>query len=262
MKRRSGKRILEALVVTVSFCSILTLGYNLASAHDLWISAEQPQKGKPLHILVGWGHGFPDTEQIKMEDFEPAFVVGPGGRIETKTGDKQDYLSVAPVADGSYVVAGARKAQFRTKTTEGYKPLPKNQVQGAESCSYSVKFAKSIVNVGNAHGDVSKPVGQTFELVPLVNPADVKPGGVLPVQILYDGNPLPKTQVFATFAGFSKDSGSYAFAGRSDKDGKVNLQVWSAGQWLLLAKHELDHPNPNECDKLSYGAALTFAIVK
>jgi uncharacterized GH25 family protein len=211
---------------------------------------------------VGWGHGFPDTEQINKDDLEPAFVVGPDGLIETKAGDKQNYFTAAPVADGSYVVAGARKAQFRTKSTEGYKPLPKTQVQDAESCSYSAKFAKAIVNVGNAHGDVSKPVGQTLELVPLMNPADVKPGGVLPVQILYDGNPLPKTQVFATFAGFSKDAGSFAFAGRSDKDGKVNLQVWSAGQWLLLAKHELDHPNPNECDKLSYGAALTFEIAK
>lgn len=262
MQKKSSKRTIEALAAGVCFCAVLTLDYGLASAHDLWISTEQSEKDKPLHNLAGWGHTFPDTEEIKLEDLDPAFVIGPAGRIETKEGDKQDYFTNAPLTEGSYVAIGGRKAQYRTKTPYGYKPLPKSQSPDAETCSYSVKFAKAIVNIGKALGDVSKPVGQTLEIIPLVNPAEVKAGGVLPVKILYDGQPLPKTQVFATFAGFSKDAGSYAFAGRTDQEGKVNLQVWSPGQWLLLAKHELDHPNPNECDKLSYGSALTFEIKK
>ncbi len=262
MKRTPITRILKSFASVLFSCAIPAMLASPSFAHDMWLTAENPAVGKPLHLLVGYGHAFPEIEELAKDKISPAYVLGPEGRIETKMGEKQDFLTVSPLKEGSYIAVGGREPQFYTKTPEGSKPLPKNQVEGATESSYSVKFAKVIVNIGKAKGDVSKPVGQMLELVPLVNPATVKPGGDLPVQILFDGKPLPKAQVFATFAGFSKDAGSFAFAGRSDKDGKVNVKVWSPGEWLLLTKNDAPPANPAECDKTAYGAALTLEIGK
>ncbi len=262
MKSGSMKHTIKTMAVTACVCAILAMNHGTSRAHDLWISADQPKAGKPLHLLVGWGHEFPATEQVTWEKLAlvPTCVIGPKGNIETTPGDKQDLLTAAPLAEGTYIVVGGRQPQYYTKTPEGAKTLPKNQVRQAESCSYSSKYAKAVVNVGKAHGDVSKPVGHALEIVPLVNPADVKVGGELPVQVLYDGKPLPKAQVSATFVGFSKDPGAFSFVGKTNEEGKSNIRVLGSGQWLVLTKHELPHPNQDECDKLAYGAALTFEI--
>jgi DNA polymerase elongation subunit (family B) len=84
--------------------------------------------------------------------------------------------------------------------------------------------------------------------------------GELPIQVLFEGKPLGDCQIFATFAGFSKESNVFAFAARTDKDGKTTVKAWHPGRWLVLAKHETPFSNPAECDKFYHSAALTFDL--
>ena len=39
---------------------------------------------------------------------------------------------------------------------------------------------------------LTRPIGQELELVPLKNPNEVKAGGILPVKVLYKGEPWLK----------------------------------------------------------------------
>ena len=231
-----------------------------ALAHDMWITLDKPQVGQPAHILVGYGHAFPTTEQTDQDKLMPAYLVGAKGRLECKAGDKQDFVSAAPLAEGSYLAVGGRQAQWYTKSPEGSQDKPKNQVPGATSCIRSVKYAKAILNLGAAPGDVSQPVGQNLEIVPLANPATIKAGGELPIQVLFEGKPLGGCQLFATFAGFSRESNVFAFAAKTDKQGKATVKAWHPGPWLVLAKHETPFSNPAECDKFYHSAALTFDL--
>lgn len=249
------------------FVLILCLGalviftsVGLSHAHDMWITVDQPTAGKPLHALVGYGHAFPETEGLEPDKLAPAFVMGPKGRMEVNPGEKLDYLTTSPMSEGSYVVVGGRKAMWYTKTPEGFKELPRSQVPDAVSCVSSAKFAKALVNVGKARTDVTTPAAQTLEIIPLKNPADVKPNGDLPIQVLFEGKPLAGAQVLATFSGFSKNPTSSAFAGKTDNEGKTEIRCWSPGLWLALVKQELPFPNPAECDKIAYSASLTFEI--
>ncbi len=231
-----------------------------ALAHDMWLTVDNPHVNKPLHIMAGYGHAFPQSQGTEKERLVPVSVIGPQGKLETKPGDKLDFLTTAPLAKGSYVVTGGRSPQWYTKTPEGYKDATKNQVPGALGCLRSAKYVKAVVNLGGAVDDVSKPVGQTLEIVPLANPATIKAGGELPIQVLFEGKPLASADVRATFAGFTKEGESFAFAGHTGKEGKAMVKLWHPGLWLVVAKHDIPFPNPAECDKDMHAATLTFEI--
>lgn len=67
-------------------------------------------------------------------------------------------------------------------------------------------FGKAVVNIGHESASkelISRLVGDLLEIVPLQNPANVRVDKVLPVRVLFRGEPLPDATVVATFDGFS-----------------------------------------------------------
>lgn len=237
---------------------ILTAG--LANAHDMWLTLDDPQAGKPLHVVTGYGHAFPADEGTDKEKLVPAYILGPKGTVRTKPGAALDFYSVSPLAAGSYLVVSGRKAQWYTKTPEGTKNMPKNKAPEALRCIRSAKYAKAVLNLDGAKGNVSQTVGQTMEIVPLANPAALKLGQELPVQVLFEGKPLAKSDVYATFAGFSTHKNSFAFFGKTDNDGKAYVKLWHPGLWIVVAKHRFPFANQAECDEDMHAASLTFVL--
>lgn len=238
----------------------LCLMPRTALAHDMWLTVDKPQINQPLHIMAAYGHAFPQGEGTEKERLTPVHVRGPQGRLETKPGEQLDFFTVSPLGKGSYVVVGGRAPQWYSKTPEGYKDAPKDQVPGALACLRSAKYVKAVVNLGGAADDLSKPVGQTLEIVPLVNPGSLKQTGQLPVLVLFEGKPLANAEVEATFAGFSQEANTFAFAGQTGKDGKAVVKLWHPGLWLVVAKHEVAFANPALCDKDMHAATLTFEV--
>lgn len=249
-------------VIFVSFLVAMSLALSAGAtlAHDMWITVDNPEVNKPLHIMAGYGHAFPHSEGTEKERLTSAYVLGAQGRVETKPGEQLDFTTVSPLAKGSYLTISGRSPQWYSKTPEGYKDASKNQTPGSLSCLRSAKYAKAVVNLGGAAADLSKPVGQTLEILPLANPAAIKPGGELPVQVLFRGQPLANADVRATFAGLTKEGKSFAFAAHADKEGKVMVKAWHPGLWLVVAKHETPFADPAECDKDMHAATLTFEL--
>lgn len=251
------KKLLSLLAL---LAAALLAACPAALAHDMWLTVDKPEVNKPLHVLAGYGHAFPQSEGTEKERLTPVTVVGPQGKLETKAGDKLDFLTTSPLGKGSYLVAGGRAPQWYTKTPEGAKDAPKNQVPGALGCLRSAKYAKAVVNLGGAADDLGKPLGQVLEIVPLANPATIKAGGELPVQVLFEGKPLANAEVKATFAGFTKEGKAFAFAVHADKEGKAMVKVWHPGLWLVVAKHEVAFKDAAQCDKDMHAATLTFEM--
>ena len=72
-----------------------------------------------------------------------------------------------------------------------------------------------------------------------------------PVQVLLNGKPMPKAEVMATFAGFTKDGKAMAFYQRTDKDGKVNVKLWHDGLWLVRTSQKEPFKDQSKCDKFA-----------
>ena len=251
----------------LSSCLVLALAAP-ALAHDFWAGVEKAGVGQPLVAKIGFGHNFPAGEEItaeRMERFLPLTLLGSSGEIKLNPGPEPRLaVSQSPLKAGTYLVLAARREGFYTRGPEGYKAQPKNEVPGAESCSFSSSHGKAVVNLGGAAeaGLITRPVGRAMEIVPLVNPAGVKPGQRFPVKVLLRGEPLPEATLVAYFAGFAgeDDEDYFAFSGKTDQEGQVSVIPLRSGQWLAKATFEKPYADPAVCDQERHSATLTFTI--
>jgi uncharacterized GH25 family protein len=238
-----------------------------ASAHEIWANAENPTAGQPLVAILGYGHDFPNGEEIAAERlpiFFPLEVIdAQGNKLALKAGDK-NYISITeePVKEGTYLLTTGYKPTYWSYTPEGSAMKAKNETPGATSCEQYSRSAKGIVNIGAATDDfVTKPIGNKLEIVPLVNPGTVKVGGDLPLQVLSDGKPLPKADVKGTLAGNKhQEAGNRDFLATTDGEGKITMSPLKEGLWTLVVETKSDYPDKAVCDVIAGDATLTFNI--
>ena len=66
--------------------------------------------------------------------------------------------------------------------------------------------------------------------------------------------------MFATYAGFSTEKDTFAYATKTDKKGEARIKILQSGIWLVKVTHEIPYTNPEECDFQSYVGTLTFMV--
>ncbi|MDR2459263.1 MAG: DUF4198 domain-containing protein [Deltaproteobacteria bacterium] len=241
-----------------------------AMAHDMWATADKPEAGKPLAMVIGYGHHFPQPEAIPDEEYGlfNAKLFGPKGEIALTPGTP-NYIwnSNEPVEAGTYLAISDVNPVFWSQTPEGWAMKPKNEAPGAISCGRFIESAKGIVNVG-APGNpeiLATKVGLPIEIIPSVNPATVKPGQKLPLTVLLQGQPLAGAIIKARNAGFQEIAESpeaSAFSSVTDRNGLVNFVPLAEGDWILSASYETPYQDLAACDKESYATTLFFNIAK
>jgi len=247
----------------ILFGLLLTLFATPVHAHYPWINASDytPETGSSLKMTLGWGHAYPLAGFLKKEAVETLEIAGPG-KIAPElvfASDLEIESKDSLTAPGAYIVAATRKAGFYTKTTQGGKQASKKNLKKVIKCSLSHMCMKAIVNVGEGTGKVDTRIGHPMEIIPLKNPGQLRAGEYLPVQVLYNGTPF-KGHIFATFAGFSTEKETFAYATKTDKSGRAKIRILQPGVWLIKASHEQAYPDLTECDVESFIATLTFEV--
>lgn len=262
---------MKSLGKTLCLMAIFLLsGVSTAIAHEIWVMAEKPAEGKPLTAILGYGEDFPEPEPIaadKLPIFNPLKVVDANGHeLALKATDKNyRMVSEKAVEKGTYMVLGGYKPTFWSYVPEGSVMKPKNETPGATKCERYSRAAKGIVNIGGAADDfVTKPIGAKLEIVPLVNPAKIKAGHDLSIQVLHNGKPFVHAKVEGIIAdhkhGHSHDEGDADFTGRTDENGKLTMTSVKGGLWLLMVETKEPYPDQSVCDYEAGDATLTFFI--
>jgi hypothetical protein len=120
------------------------------------------------------------------------------------------------------------------------------------------KYVKAILHTGAVDAFVTKPVGQTIEFVPMVDPASLKPGDKLTVRILFRGSPAADLHVEASSAtgGAVKERQ----LSRTDREGKIDIPLDVPGLWKLHAIRMERGQNTAHADWESFWASLTFEV--
>lgn len=241
----------------------LMLAASPALAHMPWLSVAEcnPAVGKKVKIMIGWGHKFPLDDFAKAEDMAGVTLYDPQGKaVKLAASNEFMFETEALTVPGAYLVAAQKKPGFYTKLEKGFARTPKTGLSGVKSCSHSLSFMKTVVNVGDGKGDVSRKLGHELELVPLKNPGELKVGDTLPIQVLFKGQPVDDYPlVLATYAGFP-DSHAFAHTSHAGNDGVAKVRILHNGAWMVMVNLKKHYPDPKECDQTSYTAALTFEI--
>jgi len=186
-------------------------------AHEFWLMPDfAVRPGQLMKIVAHTGDRFPvgdsaleldhsargkvDVTGIRVleKSTEAEVVVKEAGNyviaveikprpIELAAGEFDDYL--APAGLISIIEMRANAKQENEPGKELY-----------------AKYAKSLVAVGSAKDDMAtRALGLKLEIIPVKDPAQIRPGEKLPVRVLFDGRPLGNAQVSAVAGAFSQE---------------------------------------------------------
>lgn len=233
-----------------------------AHAHCSWIQLTDytPEKGAPLNLIIGWGHRYPVDGFLKEDALKAVTLIGPEKDAPkiVRTSEVELQSETSLTREGTYLVVAQRKAGFYSKTAHGGKSVSKKGLKDVIRCSYSHMCMKAVANVGKA-GRADMVVGQPIEIIPIENPANLRAGDYLPIRVVADGKPY-RGEVLATYAGFSTDKDTFAYATKTDKQGEARIKILQSGIWLVKVCREIPYPDPAECDIQSYVGTLTFKV--
>ena len=237
--------------------SVFVLGFCLtgtASAHDFWLQPHnwQTAPGIPLPFVAEVGHGaarerwgadrsrlraLVDVSRAGSVDLRPLFR--PGGDVPhlTRVFQREGLHVIGLVSTNSASDLPAIRFNDYLKE-EGLTPAIAARAQAGTTNRngrelYS-RRAKALVQVGRrTPGDdaiATRPIGMTLEIVPLRNPYSLGTDHTLPVQILYNGRPVPGALVKLTSLEYDAKPLKTI---RSDGKGRVSFKVPPTGSWLV-----------------------------
>lgn len=256
--------------------ALALLAAPAASAHQLWLNTTryivQQGEGHGGHIhagaaYVGWGHAYPADELPPHETLGPITVHAPGGGTETVTRDTTGFL-VAPLefrGTGPHVLTIAHEGGFYTVYEEDgetkHAQTSKEGLDNVQVSQYFEMVGKTLVSVGEtAETDFTAPVGQTIEIVPLVNPYTLKAGEgtKLPVRVLLNGEPAKNAFVDTIHAGVP--DGMFVQTVETNVTGRATVNLTHTGPWMIkaTAKAPLREAFEGKANEESYTATLTF----
>jgi uncharacterized GH25 family protein len=239
-----------------------------AIAHDNWAQAKAPKANQQLTAVIGYGHNFPEGEDISPEEFAGSFqrpkVYGDQGELALEPGENNRlYLTAEKLPAGNYVVTTETNPAFSTRTKEGWESKPKNEAKDPIKCSNYYRYGKEAIVLGSAkyNGLAAKPLGQRLEIAPQADPSKIKVGLPFPVKVLYKGQPLRGAAVSAYLAGIVKNNSALFFQARTDPEGIVNIIPLKAGDWLAKVSVEEPYSDAKVCDVVDYSASYTFKAI-
>ncbi len=185
---------LKTLIVASTLATLA--GAGPALAHDIVL---MPTDGGGAMVRYGHPGDWQPIERSKLVDFK---VYGGGSPPQDHLADlnKQDLnlmLAAGSLPAGQPVLLTARYDNglwSRAKVPAGEKAKAVNTTRvlmpDAATVTNNLKFAKAINLSPDDQTVYKQRVGHLLELVPMRNPATVKAGETLPVQVLFRGKPL------------------------------------------------------------------------
>ncbi len=124
------------------------------------------------------------------------------------------------------------------------------------------RYVKSLLAVGGESTGADREIGMRTELVALANPYALPFGEALPVQLFYEGAPLPDKQI-SIFAR-SQNPGEEGFLEtsklRTDENGRALIKVVSGRRYMLNSVHLIEVEGRGEVVYESFWASLTFEV--
>lgn len=249
-----------------------------ALAHDTWLVPAKFQVGRAGTVVLrlATSEAFPASEAAASSDRIARFT------LRTKSGTKsvEGYRAeatflvaeVTPQEEGHAVVVAETKPYafvLEPKIFNEYlreeelKPIMEARKARGQSDSPGReryrKIAKTVLCVGNAKDrNYRKRDGLWLEIVPQNSPCQLRVGGKLTVQVLFEGRPLQGVAVAAGYEGVTGHH--YPQWVRTPRNGKVAFPLDRPGLWFVRTLHMVPAKDDPEADWQSAFSTLTFEV--
>ncbi len=252
--------------------ALLAAGAGVARAHDFWIepASFRPAAGAkvPVRLLVGQ-HFKGESVPYLLELFERYTLVTARGEqtIQATLGDDPAGSVTLTEPGLATIVYRGTVASVRFDSEAEFDAYLK--MEGLEHIvqrygrtrppirEHYSRSAKALLALGAPDpAQTDRRLGLPLELVAAKNPYVPGAAQALPVQLLYQGRPLPDATVIA----FNKAAPGDKLRLRTDRDGRVVLTLERSGVWLITSVHMRPAPKGSAANWESIWASLTFEV--
>ena len=264
--------------------TLLTFGIAVALfspcalAHDYWLQPDEfyVAAKSPATLRLFLGHeGTNVVERPYQKKMTLRFqLVSAGSARDLKRGAKEGAKPARTVKSlpvGTHWVVLKRDVSHITlkpaKFTsylkhEGLERIIKARAEADETKKagrerYS-RYLKCLLQAGDKRDDTWKRVLKLkLEIVPLSNPADLKPGDSLQVRVLFEGKPLPGSAIFC----IQKSGGKATMQStKTDRAGVAKFAVKLKGAYLVRLVHMRRTKSSKRADWESFWGAMSFGV--
>lgn len=261
--------LMAALALTLS---------SAAAAHSFWLQPEDytPASGEDVRIdfKVGdagdvndWGLYWERVASLRL--FGPDGVTDQQRAVRPTGPGEVGSAAVRIEGEGSYVLAFESNPSFSDLEAtrfnnyvdhEGLSAIAAHReatgTMGENGTELYSRRAKTLLQVGAARtANVSRPVGQTLEIVPVQNPFALEEGAPFDLQVLWRGEPLEGAQL--TAASLDETGGYETFT--TSADGVVRVAAPGGTAMLYSVVWGVPAPYDARADYLTIFASLTVA---
>lgn len=259
-------------VLTLALALFVLMLAPCATAHDLYLVTGL--RGSENRICARIGERFPESTNAvsadRVEQFRIHFTAGAAelaGQMEEKNRQfcaprpSQETAIVAMVVRPRFIKLAAK--DFNAYIAgEGLNQVIRLREQRkqteAEGKELYSRYAKLLI--GALGERATHPLALELEIVPMKDPASLRPGEALPVRVLFRGVPLAHVQVAAVYAGAELKGHEYPVTARTDAKGNAKLQLDRAGLWYARLIYMIPAEAASDADWRSFFATLTFDV--
>jgi uncharacterized GH25 family protein len=213
-----------------------------AQAHEFILKPETatPAVGQKTPVQAQASHVFMVSEEAENPADVQLQLLQEGRSTDISLSENKGALTLAGnftlTKNGAALLVGHRLPQIWCETTEGVTEGTRAALEAkgmkVKSVGKYEKFAKTLLNPTSGDTQYARPIGQALEIMLLNNPADIKTGNQLTVQVLLRGKPAANAPVGLTYDGFSKAEDAYKVTANTDAQGKAVLTVDKPGLWM------------------------------
>ncbi|MBA7623900.1 hypothetical protein ES703_31300 [subsurface metagenome] len=141
--------------------------------------------------------------------------------------------------------------------TDIYELRKKEGILGKDAVEHYSKYPKTIIQVGKKLDEIStKPLGLLIEIIPNVNPYELKLGDNLEVSVLFRGKPLSGAEIAWSYPGQGEE---FAGSKRTDSRGNALIPLSKSGPYMIRLTHmEWIKKTTHEWE--SHWTSLTFEV--
>ncbi len=257
------KKISKLLIITM-------MGTSLC-AHNLWVKASNEDILKAEMI---YGDNFPNPEPIAKEReviFEPISIFAEKGEISLSQKEEfYRYFAKEKAQEGTYIIKAKYKPTPWIKKMDGKWEMNKTRKDAKDKikeCGVYSMLGKSILVIGQNDGEfATKPLGNEFEITPLVKATEIKEGVSIKFKVTKDGKPIKSLDVYGSLEGFSEEHDHHseteenmAFYSKTDSKGEFVFKALKKGFWYLKADYNQDSGN-KDCENIGEKTTLSFEV--
>jgi uncharacterized GH25 family protein len=238
-----GNRLLAGCLLAVFVLFSASRGH----AHGIWLE----KRFDALTVVLGEGGDDQayDTGKVKKVSGYSKEHAPVQADIEARQG----YVVVKPAAEAGILVVEFDHGYW-TKGEDGkYVNKPMTEVPGAKASNQTLKYNVTYIDpAAQPKAFDELPV----QIVPAVNPAGLKQGDMLEVQVLYKGKPLADVDIIADVPG---DLDNVV---KTDAGGKATLPVRNVGQNVIGVEPSFPLEGSELATKTVYFATISFLAAK